>query len=162
MKPKKSKGKPTGLAKSITAAAKRCHLTPRTLRDLRAEGLPGFRVDGTVDLDVFWVAYLKRRAAKMGSQDLRSRKLLAEIDKIETATAQRKGLLIDRAWVAGKIQFAAGDITALRLKSEAEHPLKFAAAAGDVAACREIVRGVWDDVMKSLQDLGEHLKEGRP
>ncbi len=34
------------------------------------------------------------------------------------------------------------------------------AAAGDVAACREIVRKIWDEVLASLNSLAADFKEG--
>jgi hypothetical protein len=64
--------------------------------------------------------------------------------------------LVDRAWVAERIQRAAGELNGFRIKSEAEHPTRFAAAAGDVAMCRSVVR----DNKKRSKDL-DHLRNKR-
>lgn len=151
--------KPTGIAKSFTAAAKACGLTPRTIRDLKAEGFPGTRPDGTVDLSVFWPAYLKRKAERGGTVSLKDEKTTEEIRKLRLVNDVKEGTLISRAWMAERIHIAAGKVDGFRHKSESEHPLLFAAAAGDVAACREVVRKIWDEVMAAMNSLAEDFKE---
>jgi len=47
------------------------------------------------------------------------------------------------------------------MKSEAEHPLLFAAAAGDVAACREVVRKIWDEIAVALNGMKEAFRNER-
>ncbi len=150
---------PSGIAKSFTAAAKACKLTPRTIRDLKAEQFPGIRPDGTVDLSQFWPAYLKRKTERGGSVSIKDEKTTEEIRKLRLANDAKEGTLISRAWMAERIHVAAGRVDAFRVKSEAEHPLLFAAAAGDVPACREVVRKIWDEVMASMESLAGDFKE---
>lgn len=149
----------TRIAKNLSAAAKACRLTPRTLRNLRAENFPGFRPDGTVDLDVFRTAYRLRKASRSGPVELRARKLRAECERLELANAVKRDTLISRAWMAARIHEAAGRIDSFRLKSEAEHPLMFAAAAGDVPACRAVVQKIWDEIMAVHEDLKKVFAE---
>jgi hypothetical protein len=150
---------PKGIAKSFTAAAKACGLTPRTIRDLKAEGFPGIRTDGTVDLAVFWPAYLKRKTDHGGTVSLKDEKTTEEIRKLRLVNDVKEGTLISRAWMAERIHIAAGKVDGFRHKSESEHPLLFAEAAGDVAACREIVRKIWDEVLGALNGLATDFKE---
>ena len=82
----------------------------------------------------------------------RHRKLKLENDETEKT-------LIKREWMAERVHLAAGKVDAFRQKSEAEHPLLFAAAAGDVAACRAVVRKIWDEVMASLNTLEKDFRE---
>lgn len=134
-------------------------MTPRTLRDLRAEGLPGFRPDGTVDLDLLWPAYLSRKATKLGSSDLRGQKLQEEIRKLKLANEQKAGRLVERAWVAEKMQRCAGDLNKMRAKWEAEAPVKLAAAGDDVAKNREALRPCFDEIFSDIQSLARHFDE---
>ena len=93
------------------------------------------------------------------SADPRDEKIREEIRKLKIANDAKEGALVSRAWVAERMQRTAGEVNALRIKSEAEHPKRFAAAAGDIAACRSIVRGVWDDIFLNLQALSTHFSE---
>jgi len=72
-----------------------------------------------------------------------------------------RGALIGRAWMAERVHIAAGRVDAYRMKSEAEHPLLFAAAAGDVAACREVVRKIWDEIAVALNGMKEAFRNER-
>jgi len=156
---KKLTSVPSGIAKSLTAAADAFGVTARTIRDWRAQGAPGYRPDGTVDLDQLkpWVQALKR--SRSGSPDLKSKKTAEEIRKLKLKNDRDEGRLIERAWMAERIQVAAGEINTYRAKSEAEHPTRFAAAAGDVARCREIVCGIWDEIMKIHCEMAKHFAE---
>lgn len=150
---------PSGIAKSHTAAAVALHVTPRTIRDLKAEGLPGFRADGTVNLDLLYPAYLARKKKSAGSESLKDRKIRVECETKELALAAKRRELISRSWMAERIHAAAGKVDAFRLKSEAEHPLLFAAHADNVPACREIVRKIWDEIMASMNSLESEFRE---
>ena len=159
----KSKPKPktprSEVVRSIKAAATVLKCTARTLHNWRAEGCPGFEPDGNVDVaQVRRWAEVKLKDRADGS-DSKQDKLLEEIRKLRLANDAREGRLVERGWVVERIQRMFGDVNAFRAKSEAEHPTKFAAAAGDVAHCRTIVRGIWDSVMSDLQSLKKHLEE---
>ena len=156
---KKTDKTPRGIAKSFTAAAKATGLTPRTIRDLKAEQFPGIRPDGTVDLGLFWPAYLKRKEERGGAISLKDEKTTEEIRKLRLVNDVKEGTLISRAWMAERIHIAAGKVDGFRHKSESEHPLQFAACADDVSKCREIVRKIWDEVMNSLNSLSVEFKE---
>ena len=118
-----------------------------------------------------YLAWRARRADKTGRGDpalrqLRAEKLKQEIAVLkERQVAQKrdndvaKGELISRAWMAERVHIAAGKFDSWRHQSEAEHPLQFAAAAGDVAACREVVRKIWDEGMGFLNSLADDFKE---
>lgn len=147
--------KPSGIVETQRAAGKRLGVTTKTLRAWRAEGAPGFEADGSINLGLLspWIA--ARKDKQDGGIDLKSRKMLAECVKVEMANEQKAGRLIERAWMAERIQNMAGEINGLRVKSEAEHPLKFAQAEGDVPKCREIVRAIWDEILAGLQGLSK-------
>jgi len=160
-KAKPAAGRPHGIAKSNTDAARAFGVTPRAIRDWKVAGgaAAGFRPDGTVDLDMLYAWLETRKADRDGKVNLRDQKIIEEIRKLRIASDVKEGLLVERAWVVSRFQAASGAIAGIRVKSEAEHPLKFAAAAGDVAACREVVRGIWDDILQSLQALQKVFAE---
>ncbi len=149
-----------GIVPTQRAAATRLKVTTKTIRSWRAEGAPGFESDGSINLHLLveWVE--KRRELREGSSSAKDEKTLEEIRKLRLANDRVEGRLVDRAWVAGRIQKMFGDVNAFRIKSEAEHPTKFAAAAGDVPLCRTYVRGIWDQIITDLQSLHKHLEDG--
>lgn len=150
-----------GIAETQSAAAAAMGVTVKTIRAWKVEGsiAAGFRPDGTVDLDKLQVWQAARRVKRTGSIDAKETKTHEEIRKLRLANDAREGRLIERAWMAEKIQRCAGDLNQFRAKSEAEHPLRFAAAAGDVAACREVLRVIWDEIFSYHQGLSKHFEE---
>ena len=158
-KPKRGPKITSQVVRSLKAAADLLKCTTRTLQNYRTEGLPGFAADGTVNLALLRPAIEARLNARTGLRDSKEEKLLEEIRRLRIANDTKEGRLVERSWVAERIQRAAGEMNAFRAKSEAEHPMKFAAAAGDVAHCRTIVRGVWDDIFSAVQTLQKHFNE---
>lgn len=146
---------------SISAAARALNVTARTIRNWRTEGCHGFEPDGRVDLVQVRAWSAKRLEVKRGSLDAREEKLLEEIRKLKLANDHKEGRLIERAWVAERMQRAAGELNTLRSKWESEMPLKFAETNGDIVECREILRGVLDEIFRGLQSLGTHFEEER-
>jgi hypothetical protein len=69
------------------------------------------------------------------------------------------GTLVPRAWVGERIMRMCGELSALQARSEAEHPVRMAAAGGDVASNRAVLRGIWDEIRAAMQRLGQHLDE---
>jgi|GEM_PF-2243347 hypothetical protein len=120
-----------------------------------------------------YLSWRAKRSEKTARGDpelrgLRADKLKQEIGVLkERRVAQRRenevarGALIGRAWMAERVHIAAGRVDAYRMKSEAEHPLLFAAAAGDVAACREVVRKIWDEIAVALNGMKEAFRNER-
>jgi hypothetical protein len=148
------------IVKTHTSAAKMLSLTPRTLRNYRAEGAPGFLPDGRVDLALLRPWIESKLLERDGSLDLKERKTLEEVRKLRLANDRLDGRLVERAWVLERHQLASGAMNAFRSKSEAEHPLRFAAANGDVALCRTIIRGIWDEIFATLQsEMGKHFQD---
>jgi hypothetical protein len=144
---------------SLKAAAAALRLPMRTLQLAKQAGCPAFRSNRVYESEL--LAWLETNAELIAAagDDPRNEKLREEIRKLRLANDQREGRLVERAWVGERIQRAAGELNAARAKSEAEHPVKFAAAAGDVAHCRTIVRGIWDDIFRELQGLAKHFEE---
>lgn len=157
---KKPNNKTASIVSTQNAAARAMGVTAKTIGAWKAEGgfEAGFLPDGSVNVSILrdWVA--SRIRSRAGSADSKEQKLLEEIRKLKIANDSKEGALVARAWVAERIQRAAGELNAARTKSEAEHPMRFAAAAGDVAGCRTIVRGIWDDIFTALQSLSKHFE----
>ncbi len=79
--------------------------------------------------------------------------------RLKIANDEKEGQLVDRAWVGARLQRAAGELNAFRSRSESEHPMRFAAAAGDVALCRSVLRGIWSEIFTEYQALAKHFEE---
>ena len=156
-----SKSDPSGVVSTQNAAASAFKVSAKTMSAWKAESgeSAGFRPDGSVDLTAMaaWrkARKKKRQGKKSGieaERDEKIRKLRLANDKVEAR-------LVERAWVAEKIQLTAGELNAFRSKSEAEWPTKFAAAAGDVVACRMLVRQFWDETFAALGRLSKNFNE---
>jgi hypothetical protein len=153
------KTRSTATTSTLKGAARLLGVDRGTLENWRDEGCPGLPPAKFSRAAVLrWAAMKGKRAVDAGG-DLKSRKTAEEIRKLRLANDTREGRLVERAWVAERIQRAAGELNAFRSKSEAEHPVRFAAAAGDVAACRTVVRGIWDEIFTGLEGLKKHFAE---
>lgn len=146
---------------SLAAAAKGIPLPMAVLKAAKAAGCPAFRSNRVyADELVRWLAKHPEVLATVGTEgDPKAQKLFEEIRKLRIANDAKEGRLVERAWVAERIQRAAGELNAIRLKSEAEHPMRFAAAGNDVPMCRTITRGMWDEITTSIQTLSKHFAE---
>lgn len=141
------------------ADAKHFGVTPRTIRDWRDKGAPGFLPNGSVGDRAALAAWIETELSdREGTRDSKERKLLEEIRKLRMANDAKEGRLVERAWVAERMQRTAGELNNFRAKSEAEHPMRFAAAAGDVAGCREIIRGIWSEIFKAHAALAKYFE----
>ena len=124
-----------------------------TVKAAKAAGCPAFR-GSRVALNEL-ATWLKANPGVAKAKDTTWRN---KIDKerhrkFKMENDLREGELIERAWMASRIHVAAGKVDAFRVKSEAEHPLLFAAAAGDVPACRAVVQTIWNEVFAAMQSL---------
>lgn len=144
---------------SMSAAARVLKVTARTLRNWRQEGCPGFVPDGRVDVAQVRAWAEKKLGERRGSVDVREEKILEEIRRLRIANDAKEGRLVERVWVASRMQSAAGDLNTLRAKWEAEMPVKFSETNGDVAECRTILRGIFDEVFRNIQSLAKHFAE---
>lgn len=158
MKKPETLDKPKGqVFDTMRAAAGALKLPMRVLKTAKAQGCPAFR--GTRVYGDELLAWLDANPVAQ-SADPKDEKLLEEIRKLRLANDAKAGRLVERAWVVERIHRLGGEVNAVRAKSEAEHPLRFAAAAGDVAKCRTVLRSVWDDILRSIAVLRKHLEEG--
>jgi hypothetical protein len=138
---------------SMKSAAGTGLWTLALLKSAKEAGCPAFRgarVHG--DELAEWLKANPDVAKKKGS-DLKGQKTKEEIRKLKLANDLKEGRLIERAWMAARIHIAAGKVDAFRVKSESEHPLLFAAAAGDVPKCREVVQKIWDEIISAMNSL---------
>jgi hypothetical protein len=159
-KPAKSSPVSPDVAASQREDAEALGVTPRTIRNWRDAGAPGFRPDGTVeDREALkaWAAEQEetRKGSARGIEAERDQK----IRKLKLANDKAEGRLIERAVVAERMQRAAGDLNSFRAKSEAEHAMRFAAANGDPAKCREVLRMIWDEIFSNINGLSRHFAE---
>ena len=146
------------VVRSLKDAARLIGCTTRTLQNDRAAGCRGFNSDGTVDVAQVQAWQRANRKRRESNPDLKSKKTREEIRKLKLANDLKEGRLIERAWMAERVHAAAGQVDAYRMKSEAEHPLLFAAANGDVAKCREIIRQVWNEIAVALNGMKDAFK----
>lgn len=148
---------------SIKAASAGARIPYGLMREWKASGLPGFDRNGEVRLaEVLEAVFAKTSADLTPPAGMRSwREVLtkAQAERQQVKLDQERSRLIDRSWMASKLNLAGLGMHAAYHKSIAEHPTRFAAAAGDVAACREVLRGIWDDLFRAHQALAEHFAE---
>jgi hypothetical protein len=142
---------------SIANCASRTGIPETVLKKAKAAGCPAFDAGSRVHLAKFlpWIFAREDADGKDWGDTLKKFQALRQEVKLK----QEEGELIDRAWMAGRIHAAAGKVDALRIKSEAEHPLLFAAAAGDVPACRAVIQQIWDEIISSISALESEFKE---
>ena len=144
----------TGIVESVAAASRTTGVTAKTLRAWRAEGreVAGFMADGRIDLGKLSIWVNARTEKRKGTNDTAQRIKLQQERRLKIRNDKDEGKLIDRAWMAERIQRASANISAARLKSEAEHPTKFAAAANDVAGCRMVLDKVLWGFFETFRD----------
>jgi hypothetical protein len=152
---------------SMKQAAAALKLPNWKLKWAKNHGCPAFRANRVYRVELIeWLAEHGQDAGDGPPVDGIDAKKEAEVAervrKLKLANDEREGLLIRRAWVIERFARAAGEINALRGRSETEHAKAFAALAGDVPACREQVRRLWDDIMTILQGAGKHFEESDP
>ena len=150
------------VCESLKAAASRSGEAVATLKAAKDAGCPAFKPGNRVNLGelVAWITLhpeVKKKAKTVTKLD---DKIKAErLRKFKMENDIKADLFVSREWVASRIHLAFGKIQSFRQKSEAEHPLRFAAAAGDVSACREVVQKIWDEIMASMQSLESEFRE---
>ncbi len=153
---------------SMTAAAAASGIPYAALKSLKDGGTPGFEQSGRVQLHVVLAAVFAQTeggsiAPPPGLRNWREALNKAQAERTELKLARERAAVVERAWVASKIQEAASNVNRIRLKSEAEDPVKFAATNGDTAECRTIIRGIWDGILAELQSLSTQFdEEARP
>ena len=123
----------------------------RELKRAKAGGCPAFRGARVHEAEL--VEWLAANPAPDSGGDPREEKIREEIRKLRIRNERDEGALIPRAWVAERIQRAAGEWAALRLKWEAEAPVEMSAAHGDVASQRIAARKLTDGIASILQSL---------
>ncbi len=131
----------------MKAAASGMKLPLAAIQAAKAAGCPAFRSNRIYEAELREWIKANPKLVKKTAGNLREIKLKEEIRKLKLANDLREGRLIERAWMAERLLVAVGRVDAYRLRSEAEHPLRFAAAAGDVAACREVIQEIWNEIM---------------
>jgi hypothetical protein len=154
-----SEPKKTRTFDSLKAAAAGLKLPLRVLQAAKAAGCPAFRSNRVYEAEL--LGWLEANPETVGAadNDPKSEKLHEEIRKLRIANDAKEGRLVERAWVAERMQRVAGELNSLRAKSEAEDPMLFAATNGDVTECRTILRGVWDNIFVGMQGLARHFEE---
>lgn len=89
---------------------------------------------------------------------LKEQKTAEEVRKLKIANDLKAGRLIERSWVNERFQKLGGEINAIRSKSEAEDAMRFGEAAGDIAKCRTVLRGIWDEIFTRFGEAGKHFE----
>lgn len=142
------------------ASALKCPLS--WVARAKDSGVDGFKPNGSVILDPVrkWIADNMDELEQSSSDlPLKEQKLAEEVRKLRIRNDRDAGKLVELAWINERFQRFGGELHAIRSKSESEHPVNFGAAAGDVAACRSVLRGIWDDIMKAMQACSKHFEK---
>lgn len=144
---------------SIAAAATALKLPRRVIQNAKRAGCEAFQGSRVKEAELLAWLEANPQAVDAASADPRDEKLREEIRKLRIANDAKEGRLIERAWMAERLQRCAGRLNTFRAKSEAEHPTRFAAANGDVAATRTILRGIWDEICRDIESLAAEFEE---
>jgi hypothetical protein len=146
---------------SMTRAARILGVDSGTLENWRTEGCPGLPPARFSRAAVVkWAAEKGKHAAGLGDREgMRAKKLAEEVRKLKLANDARAELVVERAKVADCIRRMSADWNSYRVRAESTLPLRFAASANDVPACREILRGIFDEATLGLQSLARHFDE---
>ena len=134
-----------------------------TLENWRKQGCPGLP-PGRVSIPAVrrWADRNGKRAEQIYPERAKMRRMIGEeiFRKLKMANDETEAGLISRTWLAERMARATKSAKKHRQKSEAEHPLLFAAAGSDVAKCREVVSKIWDEIMAAMHSLGADFDEG--
>ena len=164
MKPKKTKSLPKAKAGTASTYKEAHSMTgyPEAWVRLACQSGGARTRGGRIDIAKV-KAWVESNAEKLeqSSQDLplKEQKLAEEVRKLRIRNDRDAGKLVELAWINERFQRFGGELHAIRSKSESEHPVNFGAAAGDVAACRSVLRGIWDDIMKAMQACSKHFEK---
>lgn len=144
---------------SLRAAAAALKLPMRVLQTAKAAGCPAFRSNRVYESEL--LQWLESHPQVVGDADDNPRDELVrqQIRKLRIANDAKEGRLVERAWVAERIQRAAGELNSLRAKWEAEMPVQFAGTNGDMVECRTVLRGIMDEIFGGVQSLSKHFEE---
>lgn len=99
------------------------------------------------------------KQARRGLVEEQTRLAAVRREREATNLEEHRRNLVSRGWVVERVQKMGGELNAIRAKSENEDAPRFAAAGGDIAKARTILRGVWDRIHATLVSLGHHLEE---
>lgn len=154
-----------GTVQGLKAAAAILKRPLAAVKWAKSKGCPAFR-HSRVNVGVLhaWFAEHEDEASNAADESTidgaKLRIATQTARKLTMANDVRAGLLVEKAWVRSRHQIAAAKVAAFRAKSEAEHPVKFAACADDVAGCRSVLRGIWDEIAAALQkEMGEAFND---
>lgn len=148
-------------AGSIKACAAKLKVPPAWVSRAKDAGVDAFTANGTVDVDMVsaWIeANRKELEATVGELPLKDQKVFEEVRKLRLVNDVRAGKLVELSWVHERFQRLGGEIHGIRAISEAEDPMRFAAAGGDVAMCRTHVRNMWDKILLQFQETQKHFE----
>lgn len=159
-KPRKKPDEKPRRAGSIKAAAGMLECPPTWISKAKEAGVAAFTANGTVDVDKV-KAWIDANAAELeASSDqlsLKEQKLAEQVRQLRLRNDREAGKLVEIAWVAERFQRFAGEINAIRVKSESEDAPKFAETNGDIPRCRSVLRGIWDQIMRDMQACSKHF-----
>ena len=148
-------------AGSIKACAAKLKVPAAWVSRAKDAGVDAFTANGTVNVDMVsaWItANQKELESSSSNVPLKDQRLIEQIRKDRLANDLKEGRLVEIAWVHERFQRLGGEIHGIRAISEAEDPMRFAAAGGDVAMCRTHVRNMWDKILLQFQETQKHFE----
>ena len=123
------------------------------LRQAKRAGCPAFDQASRVHLGSLLVWLFADENAGTGI-DWHGRWKRAQALGMEQRVAKERGELFDLAFLLGKIHEAAGACRGLVFQLLETEPMKFAAADGDVAVCREVLQAIlWDQFWPKFGEI---------
>ena len=132
------------------------------LKAAKEAGCPGFRHNRVYWREVGpWLEAHPLPSATSGPPvdiaDARFQEVIERVRKLRLVNDEREGKVIDRGIVAGALAKMCAEWNAIRTRSEAEAPARMAGL--EAAECRQIYRGVMDEIGQSLADCARFFAE---
>lgn len=156
-----SKERKEGTAVSLIEVAERLEVPKTWVKEALANGVPR-TPGGRIKIEEInqWIEANRDKLLQLADKlPLKEQKTAEEVRKLKIANDLKSAKLIERAWVNERFLKLGGEINAIRSKSEAEDAVKFGEASGDIAKCRTVLRGIWDDIFTKLSEAGKHFEE---
>lgn len=144
----------------MRAAASMLGVHASWISKAKSAGVPAFASNGTVHLEPLgrWIEE-HREELEAEPESLKDQKLREQVIRLRRENDLEESRLVRSDWLRERFGRFVAEAHDIRVKALESHPHRFLAANGDVAHCRTILKGCWDENMRALQSCSHHFEE---